>query len=89
MTQVVASEKHQKCSNEFVRFFLPLLNEIAFDIVDDFLAFVLHLVEFVLQPKLFLLQERDVEFLGGVAALKIPSDVQIVIFDDARDNRRC
>ena len=89
LAEIVASEEHQECSNEFVRFFLPLLYEVAFDIVDDFLAFVFHLVDLVLQSELLFTEERHVELLGGVSALQVPADVQVVVFDDARDDRRC
>lgn len=87
LSEIVASEEHQEGANEFVGFFLPLLNEVAFDIVDDFLAFVFHLVDLVLQPELLLAEERHVELLGGVSTLQVPPNIQVVVSDDARDDR--
>jgi hypothetical protein len=89
LAEVFATEEHQEGADEFIRLLLPLLDEITFDVVDDLLAFVLHLVDLVLQTELLLAEERHVELLGGVAALQVPADVQVVVFDDAGDDRRC
>lgn len=85
--QVIAPEQHKERSNELIRLFFPLLNEIAFDIVNHFFPFMFHFIEFVLQSEFLLTKERNVEFLGCITSLQISTNVQIVVFHDPSDNR--
>lgn len=89
LTQIVFTKQHQESSDELVRLVLPFLYEFLFHLFDLSLAFVLHLIDFALQTYLLLFQKRYIQLFATVASLKIPTNVQIIIADDATNNVRC
>lgn len=58
--QIVATEEHEKRTDELVRLLLPFLDEVNFNIVNHFFAFMLHLIKFVLQSEFLFAKEWDV-----------------------------